>query len=86
MLSSQKNIYLFLSLTKSPPLVGLTLMGDKDKPYEVFMEKCLQCNDDTRYDEWANHDEKICISCGTGNNDICLPIKDIDEPKETNQQ
>ena len=50
------------------------------------MEKCLQCNDDTRYDEWANHDEKICISCGTGNNDVCLPIKDIDEPKETNQQ
>ena len=64
-----------MSLTNSPPLVGLTLMGDS---YGVIMEKCSQCNDDTRYDEWANHDEKICISCGTQSNDSCLPKKEID--------
>ena len=50
------------------------------------MEKCSQCNDDTRYDEWADHDKKICINCETVNNDICLPIKNIDKPKKTNQQ
>jgi len=50
------------------------------------MEKCTQCNDDTRYDEWADHDKKICINCETVNNDICLPIKNIDKPKKTNQQ
>jgi hypothetical protein len=43
------------------------------------MEKCTQCNDDTRYDEWADNDKKICINCETVNNDICLPIKQIKE-------
>ena len=53
--------------------------------YGVFMNTCKLCNEEAKPDEWANHDKKICINCES-DNDGYFNTKDIDEPKETNQQ
>lgn len=49
------------------------------------MNTCKLCNEEAKPDEWANHDKKICINCES-DNDGYFNTKDIDEPKETNQQ
>ena len=49
------------------------------------MNKCKLCNEEAKPDEWADHDKKICINCES-DNDGYFNTKNIDEPKETNQQ
>ena len=49
------------------------------------MNTCKLCNEEAKPDEWANYDKKICINCES-DNDGYFNTKDIDEPKETNQQ
>jgi hypothetical protein len=29
------------------------------------MDKCSSCGEDTRYDEWHDHEKKRCINCGS---------------------
>ena len=49
------------------------------------MNTCKLCNEEAKPDEWADHDKKICINCES-DNDGYFNTKNIDEPKETNQQ
>ncbi len=49
------------------------------------MNICKSCNEETKTDEWSDYDKKICINCES-DNDGYFNTRDIDEPKETNQQ
>ena len=49
------------------------------------MNICKSCNEETKTDEWSDYDKKICINCES-DNDGYFNTKNIDEPKETNQQ
>ena len=28
---------------------------------------CTECGEDARYDEWSNYEKRICINCGSDN-------------------
>jgi hypothetical protein len=43
------------------------------------MNECTQCNEDAKPDEWSDYDKKICINCGTNDEDICETKKEIME-------
>jgi len=40
------------------------------------MNTCTKCDEDAKPDEWANYDKKICINCGS-DDDECEPQKEI---------
>ena len=46
------------------------------------MNTCKLCNEETKTDEWANYDKKICINCESDNNGYFNTRTTSDEPKK----
>ncbi len=43
------------------------------------MNTCTKCDEDAKPDEWSDYDKKICINCGSDDNQKCETKEEIME-------